>query len=142
MERQAENISYNHGITINERKLIYITGVEKIESFDEEEFLLDTNMGFLAIKGSGLEIVRLDTKDGIISIKGNVDSFAYFDSIKKNNKSSFMEKLFKWYLVSKLFLLFFVLYGGLYTTFYLLDWDFIYCFQSIGSILILFLISF
>lgn len=95
MERQAENISYNHGITINERKLVYITGVEKIESFDEEEFLLDTNMGFLAIKGSGLEIVRLDTKDGTISIKGNIDSFAYFDSIKKNNKSSFMEKLFK-----------------------------------------------
>lgn len=125
MERQAENISYNHGITINERKLVYITGVEKIESFDEEEFLLDTNMGFLAIKGAGLEIVRLDTKDGTISIKGNVDSFAYFDSIKKNNKSSFMEKLFKWYLASKSFLLFFVLYGGLYTIFYLVDLGFI-----------------
>ena len=121
MERQAENISYNHGITINERKLVYITGVEKIESFDEEEFLLDTNMGFLAIKGSGLEIVRLDTKDGTLSIKGNIDSFAYFDSIKKNNKSSFMEKLFKWYLVSRSFLLFFVLYGVIYTTFYLID---------------------
>ena len=74
MEKFAENISYNHGISVNERKLVYITGVLKIESFDEEEFLLETNMGFLAIKGSGLEIVRLDTKDGIVSIKGTIDS--------------------------------------------------------------------
>ena len=74
MDKFAENISYNHGISINERKLVYITGVNKIESFDEEEFLLDTNMGFLVIKGSSLEIVRLDTKDGIVSIKGNVDT--------------------------------------------------------------------
>lgn len=95
MEKFAENISYNHGISINERKLIYLTGVLKIESFDNEEFLVETNMGYLAIKGSNLEIVRLDTKDGILSIKGNVDSFAYFDSLKKSSKSSFMEKLFK-----------------------------------------------
>ena len=95
MEKFAENISYNHGISINERKLVYITGVVKIESFDEEEFFFFFNMGYLAIKGSGLEIVRLDTKDGILSIKGNVDSFSYFDNLKKNSKGSFMEKLFK-----------------------------------------------
>lgn len=97
MEKYAENISYNHGININERKIIYLTGVIKIESFDNEEFLLETNMGYLAIKGSGLEIVRLDTKDGTLSIKGSVDSLAYFDNLKNNSKSSFMEKLFKWY---------------------------------------------
>lgn len=95
MEKYVENISYNHGISINERKLIFLTGIVKIESFDNEEFLLETNMGYLAIKGSDLEIVRLDTKDGTLSIKGNVDSLAYFDSLKKNSKSSFMEKLFK-----------------------------------------------
>lgn len=95
MDKFAENISYNHGISINERKLIYITGVLKIESFDEEEFLLETNMGYLAIKGNSLEIVKLDTKDGIISIKGNVDSFAYFENMKKGSKSSVFDKLFK-----------------------------------------------
>ena len=92
---EKDNISYNHGISINERKAMNITGVTKIESFDEEEFLLETNMGFLAIKGSILEIVRLDTKDGFLSIKGTIDSMSYFDSLKKNNKSSFVEKLFK-----------------------------------------------
>lgn len=97
MEKFGESISYNHGVMINERKTVYITGVLRIESFDNEEFLLETNMGFLAIKGSSLEIVKLDTKEGILSIKGNIDSLAYFDSLKKNNKSSFMDKLFKWF---------------------------------------------
>ncbi len=95
MDRITDSISYNHGISINERKVTNITGVNKIESFDEEEFLLETSMGYLAIKGNGLEILRLDTKDGTISIKGNVDSLAYFENLKKSNKSSIIDKIFK-----------------------------------------------
>lgn len=95
MEKFAENISYSHGISINERKLLYVTGVSKIESFDDEEFLLETNMGYLVIKGSELEIVKLDTKDGIVSIKGKIDSLEYLESLKKTNKSSMFDKLFK-----------------------------------------------
>lgn len=95
MERITDSISYNHGISINERKVTNITGVNKIESFDEEEFLLETSMGYLAIKGNGLEILRLDTKDGTISIKGNIDSLAYFENLKKSNKTSILDKLFK-----------------------------------------------
>lgn len=95
MDKFAENISYNHGISINERKILYVTGVIKIESFDDEEFLFETNMGYLIIKGSGLEIVKLDTKDGVVSIKGLIDSLEYLENIKKNNKSSVLDKLFK-----------------------------------------------
>ena len=95
MEKFTESISYNHGISINERKITNVTGVKKIESFDEEEFLLETNMGYLVIKGRDLEILRLDTKDGIISIKGDVDSLSYFENLKKGNKASVFDKLFK-----------------------------------------------
>ena len=37
---EISSVSQNHGISINERKSIYITGVLKIDNFDEEEFLL------------------------------------------------------------------------------------------------------
>ena len=97
MEKFAENISYNHGISINERKMMYITGLKKIESFDEEEFLLETNMGFLVIKVSELEILRLDTHDGTLSIKGTIDSIIYMESLTKKSKSTMLDKLFKWY---------------------------------------------
>lgn len=91
-----DNINYSHSININERNGIYITGVLKIDSFDDEEFLLETNMGYLAIKGESLELIRLDTKDGVVSIKGLIISMSYIEDLKKSSKqSSFFEKVFK-----------------------------------------------
>lgn len=86
----------NHNITINTRKSINITGVKKIENFDESEFLLETNMGYLMIKGSSLEIIKLDTYQGDVSIKGKIDSLTYLENNKKQEKSeSIFSKLFK-----------------------------------------------
>ena len=88
--------SYSHGISIAERKNILVTGVKKIEGFDNEEFLMDTTLGFLVIKGSELEIIKLDTYQGNVSIKGNVDSLSYVNKdIKKEKEESFLNKLFK-----------------------------------------------
>lgn len=88
--------SFNHGISIAERKNILVTGVKKIESFDKEEFLMDTTLGFLSIKGSGLEIIKLDTYQGNVSIKGSVDSLSYGSKDgKKEKEESFLSKLFK-----------------------------------------------
>ena len=89
-------ISGNHNIAINMRKSINITGVKKIENFDENEFLLETNMGYLMIKGTNLEIIKLDTYQGDVSIKGKVDSLNYLENNKKQDKQeSVFSKLFK-----------------------------------------------
>ena len=88
--------SFNHGVSIAERKNILVTGVKKIEGFDNEEFLMDTTLGFLVIKGSELEIIKLDTYQGNVSIKGNVDSLSYATKgLKKEKDESFLNKLFK-----------------------------------------------
>ena len=88
--------SFNHGISISERKNILVTGVKKIESFDNEEFLMDTTLGFLVIKGNSLEIIKLDTYQGNVSIKGKIDSLNYLDgSNAKNKEETFLGKLFK-----------------------------------------------
>ena len=89
-------ITSNHSISIGERKNINITGVKKIDSFDNEEFLLETTMGYLAIKGEGLEIIKLDTYQGSVSIKGKANSMIYMDNHKKNEKEEgLFGKLFK-----------------------------------------------
>ena len=97
---------FNHGVTINERKSIIINGVKKIESFDNEEFLMETILGFLVIKGNELEIIKLDTYQGNVSIKGRVDSLMYLDGNvgKKEKDNSFLSKLFKWAWKFKFFL--------------------------------------
>ena len=89
-------LSGNHNINISQRKSINISGVKKIENFDESEFLLETNMGYMLIKGSSLEIIKLDTYQGDVSIKGKIDSLSYMESSKKQDKSeSVFSKLFK-----------------------------------------------
>ena len=94
--KEMEN-SFNHGISIAERKNIVVSGVKRIESFDNEEFLMDTTLGFLSVKGESLEIIKLDTYQGNVSIKGKVDSITYSDNnvSKKEKDNSFFNKLFK-----------------------------------------------
>ena len=97
MEKKEEMITnYNHGISIAERKSVIVTGVKKIESFDNEEFLMDTIMGYLIIKGEGLELIKLDTMQGTVSIKGLIKSFMYVeDNKEKNKENSIFNRLFK-----------------------------------------------
>ena len=91
-----ESITSNHNVNIVGRKNINISGVKKIESFDDKEFLLETIMGFMNIKGSGLEIIKLDTYQGDVAIKGKIDSIIYSDNVKKKNKEeSIFSNLFK-----------------------------------------------
>lgn len=95
MDKDINNL-VSHNITISDRKNIMISGVKKIESFDNEEFLMETTLGFLAIKGGELEIIKLDTYQGNVSIKGRVDSLMYLDGINKKDKdNSLLNKLFK-----------------------------------------------
>ena len=85
----------NHSISITERQNIQISGITKIDSFDSEEFLLETSAGPIGIKGKDLEIIKLDTYEGTIMIKGIVDAFSYFDTGKSKKENSIITKLFK-----------------------------------------------
>ena len=98
MDKQENSInSYNHGINLFERKSLVITGVKKIENFDKEQFLLETVMGFIIVKGEDLELVKLDTLQGNVSIKGNVSGINYVEeNTKKNKEESIFNRLFKW----------------------------------------------
>ena len=85
-----------HNIALTERKNITISGVKKIESFDNEEFLIETLMGYLIVKGESLEIIRLDTYQGSIAIKGKINSINYIDDDKtKEKEDGLFNRLFK-----------------------------------------------
>ncbi len=95
-QANIELVQSNHEVKIIDRREIYISGVKKISSFDHEEFLLETTMGVLLLKGSGLEILRLDTHDGNVRIKGKINSYQYLEKGgTKAKEESFMAKLFK-----------------------------------------------
>ena len=96
MEKDKELSSFSHSVSVIERKNILITGVKKVDSFDSEEFLIETIMGYLALKGSDLELIKLDTLQGSVTIKGMVNSFDYIEDTKKEEKNaSIISRLFK-----------------------------------------------
>ena len=96
MDKKEEiHVNYNHGITINDRRNLVISGVKRIENFDNEEFVIETVMGLLTVKGDNLELIKLDTLQGNISIKGKIDSLEYSSDIKTKNNQGIINRLFK-----------------------------------------------
>ncbi len=96
MENVEELVTYGtHELKLMDRREISLTGIKKITSFDAEEFLLESNMGLILIKGSNLEILKLDTHNGIVKIKGKINSFSYLDNKEKSKEESLLSKLFK-----------------------------------------------
>jgi len=96
MERQDSSINnYNHSINMLERKTLVITGVKKIDTFDNLHFILDTTMGYMIIRGQDLELVKLDTLSGNVTIKGTIDSLEYLLDKKNKNEDGIFSRLFR-----------------------------------------------
>ncbi|MCI8795161.1 MAG: sporulation protein YabP [Bacilli bacterium] len=87
-----ETQSMNHIVKMVDRKSIVISGIKRIINFDDKQFSLESNMGDIIIKGESLEMIKLDTIDGNVSIKGSIDSIIY-SNVKTSE--SLITKLFK-----------------------------------------------
>ena len=92
---QSKSTVPDHDVIMRGRKLLEITGVKQVESFDNEEFLLETSMGFLAIKGQNLQMKNLDVEKGIVSIKGKIFDLVYLDEQHGEKAKGFFSKLFR-----------------------------------------------
>ncbi|MDP4088381.1 MAG: sporulation protein YabP [Bacillota bacterium] len=82
-------------LTLENRRKLFLTGVMEVISFNEEKILLNTSLGMLTIKGSGLKMNKLDVQNGEVMMVGNVESFVYSGSEAKQDKESILSKLFK-----------------------------------------------
>ena len=83
-----------HSICVYERGEVLIEGVIKLDSFDKNEFLINTSKGYLHIKGKDLTLGTMDMDKGTLSINGTVDSFCYLTGTK-SKKEGFFQRIFK-----------------------------------------------
>lgn len=96
MDKDSSSINnYNHSISLLERKTLVITGVKKIDTFDNLHFIVETTMGNLIIKGESLELIKLDTLAGNVTIKGTINALSYVEDNKKNSEDSLLSRLFR-----------------------------------------------
>ncbi|SET78696.1 sporulation protein YabP [Oceanobacillus limi] len=95
-ETSTRNVQQqDHQLKINNRKLLEITGVKEVDSFDNEEFLLETVMGYLIVRGQNLQLKNLDVSEGVVSIKGKIYELSYVDEYQQEKAKGFFSKLFK-----------------------------------------------
>ncbi|EFM10881.1 MULTISPECIES: sporulation protein YabP [Paenibacillus] len=82
-------------MTMHNRKLLELTGVRNVDSFDSEEFLLETDLGFLTIRGQNLHMKHLSLEQGLVAIEGLIHSLAYLDGTPQTKTKGLFGKLFK-----------------------------------------------
>ena len=66
-----------HKLTMVNRSSCTITGLQDVVSFDENQIVLDTDMGLLTMKGKDLHVSRLTLEKGEVDVDGTIDSLVY-----------------------------------------------------------------
>lgn len=85
-----------HKLAIIGRKTGTVSGISDVLSFDENEIVLDTEMGLLTIKGKNLHISRLTLELGEADLEGKVDSMVYSErGHKKKQEGSLISRLLR-----------------------------------------------
>lgn len=86
-----EQNKFKGTLTVTDRVCVTLDGVNNVEGFDDTYVLLDTKSGKVAIEGSNMKIESLSADNGVILIRGNINSVYYSD--KKAGKG-FLSRLF------------------------------------------------
>lgn len=79
-----------HSFKLSNRKNMELTGVNNVNTFDEEKIILETSEGFLFILGQDLHITTLNLDEGRVALAGSVASIEYKEpgtDIKAKGKS-------------------------------------------------------
>lgn len=68
-----------------------MSGVQKVENFDEREVVVVTTMGMLTVRGVALHIRHLDLENGDLRLDGQVESILYSDKVER--RRNLMQRL-------------------------------------------------
>lgn len=67
----------SHGVILEDRKKLSVSGVEDVESYDDSQIVMRTVCGDVVIRGSDLSIDRLSLETGDVGVTGLITEFCY-----------------------------------------------------------------
>lgn len=70
----------NHELVLWNRQKMSLTGIVHVDSFNEQEIVLQTAMGSLVLRGEGLAIVNFDMGEGKLGVEGSFRSAEYYEA--------------------------------------------------------------
>lgn len=66
-----------HQVILSDRRVLTVTGVADVDTFDDTAAVLKTSLGQLTVKGTSLQVKRLNVETGDLSVEGQIDSLEY-----------------------------------------------------------------
>ena len=82
-----------HHILLEGREQLTVSGVEEVESFDENTIVMLTSRGTLVVRGEELHIEKLSLDGGDLKVEGTVDALTYEDD--GGERGGFLARLFR-----------------------------------------------
>ena len=70
-----------------------MSGVEEVESFDENSIVLSTVRGGLEVQGEGLHIEKLSLDGGDLKVEGEIEALTYEES--RGTQGGFLARLLR-----------------------------------------------
>ena len=87
MEMQEERrVERPHTLTLTGRERARLTGVNAVNCFNEEEVVLTTSAGEVALMGAGLHIEQLSLEDGKLGVTGEITAIEYSAPARKRER--------------------------------------------------------
>ncbi len=66
-----------HKLVLNERKVLTVTGVTEVVSFDDATVIAHTELGTLVVQGKDLQLKTLLPEGGQVTVEGTIASLVY-----------------------------------------------------------------
>ena len=73
----SNTIKSDANLSLWNRKILNLSGIEDVISFDEDSVNLETEMGEMMIDGENLHVGTLDTQKGVVVIDGRINGLYY-----------------------------------------------------------------
>lgn len=80
-----------HTLLAENRETLELTGINDVDSFNEEEINASCDWGDILIKGSELIVEVLDLENGILKIRGKITALVYNE---KTQQKGFFGRVF------------------------------------------------
>ena len=93
---EEKKVTRPHRLMMQDRSVLSVSGIRDVVSFDENQIIVDTDMGLLTMKGKDLHVSRLTLEKGEVDVDGTLDSLVYSsnESFRKSGESLF-NRLFR-----------------------------------------------
>jgi sporulation protein YabP len=73
----SEQFAMPHKLVLNERKLLTVTGVTEVVSFDDATVIAHTELGTLVVQGKDLQLKTLLPEGGQVTVEGTIATLMY-----------------------------------------------------------------